>query len=64
MMLWRWHTISPEIKLTLALDSDDPELINRVETSAQTNGIVLERIAQAAPKQDGEAPQAAKGKVI
>lgn len=41
---WRWVAISPELKLTLTLDSSAPELIERVEASAKANGIVLERI--------------------
>lgn len=41
---WRWASISPEIKLTLTLDSDDPELIARVEESARANGITIHRI--------------------
>jgi hypothetical protein len=41
---WRWVAISPEINLTLTLDSDDPELILRVEFSAAENGILLHRL--------------------
>lgn len=43
---WRWVAISPEIRLTLTLDSTQPELVERVEASAKANGIVLERIAE------------------
>lgn len=41
---WRWATLSPEITLTLTLDSDDPELIERVEHSARENRITLIRL--------------------
>lgn len=44
MTHWRWITVSPDLDLTLTLDSDDPEMIRRVEASAEANGISLERI--------------------
>jgi hypothetical protein len=44
MTSWRWVTISPDLNLTLTLDSDDPELIARVEHSAEQNRITLQRI--------------------
>lgn len=43
-MQWKWKTISPDLNLTLTLDSDDPELIERVEYSARENKITLVRI--------------------
>lgn len=43
-MQWRWVTISPELNLTLTLDSDDPELIRQVEYSAEANKITLVRL--------------------
>jgi len=47
---WRWATISPELSLTLTLDSDDPELIERVEHSARENKITLQRIVPEEPR--------------
>jgi len=47
---WRWATISPEIELTLTLDSDDPELIARVEHSAKEQGITLVRVESEDPE--------------
>ena len=44
MTRWRWAAISPDIDLMLTLDSDDPEVIARVEVSAKANGIVLVRL--------------------
>ena len=53
---WNWVTISDEIKLALTLDSDDPEVIARVEQSAEANGITLVRIdEQAAADRSSEA---------
>lgn len=49
MTSWRWITLSPEIKLTLSLDSDDPELIAAVERSAEANKITLQRIKPEEP---------------
>ena len=46
MTRWRWVAMSPELKLTLTLDSDDPELIERVEYSARSRGITLVRIEE------------------
>lgn len=47
---WKWVTISPDLNLTLTLDSDDPEKIERVEKSAEANGIVLNRFNPDEPK--------------
>lgn len=41
---WKWVTISSDLDLTVTLDSDDPELIERVEFSAKSNGIKLRRL--------------------
>ena len=49
MTRWRWSAISPEINLVLTLDSDDPELVERVERSAKANGILLTRIEDPEP---------------
>lgn len=46
MTRWRWVAMSEDIDLMLTLDSDDPETIKRVETSAKANGITLVRIAE------------------
>lgn len=46
MTRWRWITLSPELNLTLTLDSDDPELIERVEHSARENRITLVRVEE------------------
>ena len=63
MTTWRWLTITPEIYLTLTLDSDDPVTIALVEQSAKANGIALARIDEQAATQDGEAPEADPEKV-
>jgi hypothetical protein len=55
MTRWRWVTISPELGLTLTLDSDDPELVARVEESAKAQGITLQRIDESWPQPSEEA---------
>lgn len=51
MTRWRWVTVSEDLNLTLTLDSDDPEMIERVEFAAREQHITLVRLDD----DDGEA---------
>lgn len=57
MTRWRWIAISPEIELTLTLDSEDPELIERVEKSALANGITLIRLGEGGWPEPAKLPE-------